>query len=111
MKIIKYMVMAVMLLFTASAVSQDLQPLISECEACHGPGGISSDGDIPSLAGKKAEDLSAALEEFYYYERHCYTTSYRHGDLPKTPMNMCNVANTLSDEDKQAIAEYFSGQK
>jgi len=111
MKIIKYMVIVATLLFAASAVSQEMQVLIEECEACHGLGGISSDDDIPSLAGKKAEDMTAAMEEFYYYERHCSTTSYRHGDLPKTPMNMCNVANTLGSEDKQVIAEYFANQK
>jgi len=69
---------------------------------------VSTDADVPSLAGRKPEELEAALDEFYYYERHCTTTTYRHGDRPRTPLNMCNVANTLSTEDKKAIAEYFA---
>lgn len=102
------MALALGLLFAAPALAQDLQELIAECESCHGPGGVSTEADVPSLAGKSATYLREVLEQFYYYERHCPTTTYRHGDRPKTPLNMCNVANTLSEEDKQALAEYFS---
>ena len=55
--------------------------------------------------------LREMLDQFYYYERHCTTTTYRSGDRPKTPMNMCNVANALSEEDKQALAVHFSNQQ
>ena len=88
----------------------DVNALLKECESCHGPGGHSTEEDIPSLAGKDADELFEYLQEFYYYERHCTTTTYRHGDKPKTPMNMCNVANTLSAEEKQALTDYFAGQ-
>ena len=96
------------LLLAGSVAAQGLQDQIAECESCHGPGGISSEADVPSLAGKSVAYLREVLDQFYYFERHCPTTTYRHGDRPKTPLNMCNVANTLSEEDKQALAEYFS---
>lgn len=89
-------------------MSARLQELISECEACHGPDGVSSEDDVPSLAGQSRNYLRELLDQFYYYERHCPTTTYRHGDRPRTPLNMCNVANTLSEEDKNALAKYFS---
>jgi len=85
-----------------------LQALVGECEACHGPGGVSDQDDVPSLAGQSETYLRELLDQFYYYERHCPTTTYRHSDRPKTPLNMCNVANTLSEDDKQALARYFS---
>jgi cytochrome c553 len=97
------------LLFSGTAWGQDLAAAIDECEACHGKGGVSAQEDIPSLAGRPADELFEALEAFYYYERHCTTTTYREGDRPKTPMNMCNVANTLSVEEKKAIAAHFAG--
>lgn len=97
-------------LLAGSASAQDVQELVSECEACHGPGGVSSEPDVPSLAGKSRAYLREVLEQFYYYERHCPTTTYRSGDRPKTPLNMCNVANTLSEDDKEALAVYFSNQ-
>lgn len=89
-------------------LSPELQALVAECEACHGPGGASTEADVPSLAGQSETYLRELLDQFYYYERHCPTTTYRHGDRPKTPLNMCNVANTLSEEDKEALAQHFS---
>jgi sulfide dehydrogenase cytochrome subunit len=98
------------LALASSALAQDAPELVSECEACHGPGGVSSEEDVPSLAGKSVNYLREVLDQFYYYERHCKTTTYRHGDRAKTPMSMCNVANSLSEEEKQALAEYFASQ-
>ena len=95
---------------TGTLGAQDVQDLVAECESCHGPGGVSSEEDVPSLAGRSVTYLREMLDQFYYYERHCTTTTYRSGDRPKTPMNMCNVANALSEEDKQALAVYFSNR-
>ncbi|MBT8047289.1 MAG: c-type cytochrome [Xanthomonadales bacterium] len=110
MRISGYILAALLIGLTANAAARELQGVISECEACHGPGGVSSDEDVPSLAGMGSQELLDSLEQFYFYERHCSTTTYRHGDRPKTPMNMCNVANTLSAEEKSTIAGYFADQ-
>ncbi|MGD8356874.1 MAG: hypothetical protein PVG42_02350 [Lysobacterales bacterium] len=106
---LRRMTFAAALLIAAGPVAgADVKNLITECESCHGPQGVSDQPDIPSLAGKQTGAIEEALDAFYYYERHCTTTTYRHGDRPKTPLSMCNVANTLSAEDKKAIADYFS---
>jgi cytochrome c553 len=112
MKILSYPIIALLTLSASSVAGQDqdIGLLVDECEACHGVGGVSTEDDIPSLAGRNAEELVAALDAFYYYERHCPTTTYRRGDRPKTPLNMCSVANTLSKQDRQAIAEHFASQ-
>ena len=94
----------------AADIAVDLDALVAECESCHGPKGVSDQDDIPTLAGQDAEKLLASLEQFYYYERHCPTTTYRHGDKPKTPLNMCNIAGSLGDEEKQALVDYFARQ-
>jgi len=94
----------------AIALADDLPALVAECESCHGPGGVSADPDVPSLAGKSETYIREVLDQFYYYERHCSTTTYRYGDKPKTPMSMCNVANSLSEADKEAVAKYFANQ-
>jgi cytochrome c553 len=106
-------VAALLLIFGGPLLAQgenprDVNLMIEECEACHGPGGVSAEDDVPSLAGMSQADLTAAIEEFYFYERHCTTTTYRTDDRPKTPMNMCNVANTLSTEERDEIAAYFA---
>lgn len=110
MRFFKCLITAVLLLIPGLAVgAPDTAALIAECEACHGPGGVSAEDDVPGIAGMDKSELIAAIEEFYFYERHCSTTTYRSGDRPKTPINMCNVANTLSESDREAIAAYFAG--
>ncbi len=110
MQILRYALIALLLTVATNAAAQDLQTQIQECEACHGPGGVSTEDDIPSLAGMDAAELTNSLEEFYFYERHCTTTTYRYGDRPKTPLNMCNIANVLSEKDRVALGEYFARQ-
>jgi len=102
--------LSLVMLIAQPAVAEGVEELVAECEACHGPGGVSTEEDVPSLAGKSPAYLREVLEQFHYFERHCPTTTYRSGDRPKTPMNMCNVANSLSEEDKEALATYFSNQ-
>ena len=106
-----YILLVLLLTIFSSASAQDTPALIDECEACHGTGGVSTQDDVPALAGRSSEELIAAIEAFSTYQRHCSTTTYRSGDRPKTPTNMCSVANTLSGRDRQAIAEYFANQK
>lgn len=110
MRLPRYLSMALACILATTAMAQDLQIRIAECEACHGVGGASTDADVPSLSGMKVVEIEAAMEQFEFYERHCSTTTYRHGDRPKTPINMCNVANALSNEELAAIAEYFAEQ-
>ena len=69
----------------AGAAGGDLEEFIAECESCHGPGGVSTQEDVPSLAGKSPAFLREVLSQFRSYERHCPTTTYRTGDRPKTP--------------------------
>lgn len=110
MKLSKILLIGLLLQCPAAAASEDIQSQINECEACHGPGGVSVEDDVPSLAGLDADTLLKAMEEFDYHERHCTTTTYRSGDRPKTPLNMCNVANTLSDKERRQLAEYFEAR-
>ena len=104
----RFSLILVLSLCAATAWAQDVAELVSECESCHGPGGVPAESDVPPLAGMPAENLVQALEEFTLDERHCTTTTYRSGDRPKTPVNMCHIAGKLSDEDRESVARYFA---
>lgn len=95
------------LIMATPAAADDLQAIVDECEACHGPGGLSDHDDIPSIGGRPAADIEESINQFYFYERHCPTTTYRYGDKPKSPMNMCDVAGRLSKPEVKAIGQYF----
>lgn len=66
------------------------------CVGCHGPKGISRVASYPSLAGKPGMYLTEQLEAF------------REGTRVN-PM-MSSIAKSLSDDDVQALAYYFSEQ-
>lgn len=90
--------------------SEELQFLVTECEACHGKGGKSTNQSIPSLAGKSAESILQSVEQFYFYERHC-PNAKTDGDGPKSgARNMCDVADRLTKQEVLAIGEYFESQ-
>ncbi len=67
------------------------------CSACHGLNGISNSPIWPNLAKQKKLYLVKQLRDFRSGERR---------DLVMNPM-----ANTLSDQDMELLAEYFSEMK
>lgn len=95
----------------AQELSDDeLKTLVSECESCHGKGGVSTNSTIPSLAGKSAESILESIEQFYFYERHC-PNAKNNGKGPKTgARNMCDVADHLTKQEAQAVARWFQAQ-
>jgi len=67
------------------------------CALCHGSNGISTKDVYPNLAGQKEGYLAKALTDFRSGAR-------------KDPL-MSNIAKSLSDEDINNIAAYFSSLK
>jgi cytochrome c553 len=67
------------------------------CAACHGPHGQSTNPAWPSLAGQTARYLDLQLRDF---------KAGRRSDPLMSP-----IAKTLSAQDMQALAEYFSRQR
>lgn len=69
--------------------------LAATCAGCHGTNGHAR-GDMKPLAGVPAAKIAAALADF------------RTGVLPSTVMGQ--IAKGYTDEQVQAIAEYFAAQ-
>jgi len=62
------------------------------CSGCHQPPG--ADGAVPSLAGRPAEEIVAAL------------TQFRRGERTATVMD--RIAKGFTDDEIRAIAEWFA---
>ena len=67
------------------------------CATCHGTEGISMDSRYPHLAGQQSAYLKSRLQ------------SFRAGEQPYNQMNA--QASALSDEDIEALAEYYGSKK
>lgn len=91
---------------------QQILPLVHVCENCHGPNGAApAHAGVPVIAGKSAEDILAALEQFYFYERHCPDVEYRNNDGDKVIQNMCEIVNGLNRQEALALGRHFEAQK
>ncbi len=82
----------------AQSTNQSADPrlLALSCAGCHGPGGH-SDGAIPSIDGRDAASLAAALRGF------------RDGQRPSTVMG--RVAKAYSDSEIDALAREIASGK
>jgi len=67
------------------------------CAACHGPVGISLNGQWPNLAGQKGEYLSLQLKDFK--------------DGSRKNALMSPQAATLSEDDIANLAAYYTSLK
>lgn len=95
-------------LFVASVASAvDLDTLTTDCNDCHGKDGISTDDDIPIIAGQSYLVLEDALIAFADDSQPCMESEYRHGDTGRTAVTMCEIAGKLSDEDIEALSEHY----
>jgi len=86
---------------------EDVKPLVAVCESCHGPGGHSERDDVPVLAGKPAKEILDALEQFYYYERHCPRVEYQNKKGETVAQSMCDITNALTKPEADALGSYF----
>ena len=98
-----------LLILATTASSQDLDSMIGNCNGCHGDDGVSQWDDMPTIAGIDAFTHSDALYIYRDGERACAESDYRVGDTSRAPTTMCEVAGTMSDDDIEAIAEYYAG--
>jgi sulfide dehydrogenase cytochrome subunit len=86
----------------------DIDELVAQCEDCHGPAGVSTHGDVPTIAGQNAMFLEKTLRSFQVWGRPCIKSSYRHGDTERPRTDMCRVAEGLTSEDIKALSAHFS---
>jgi len=67
------------------------------CVGCHGANGISISPEVPNLAGQKKVYLINTIKDF-------------RSEIRKNPI-MNAMVKTLSDEDIESLASYFSSLK
>lgn len=96
------------LLFVAAGVRADTAAHIENCDACHGPGGVSTESDVPTIAGFSQLVLEEYMFQYAEKARPCRESEYRYGDTGKAATTMCTVAEQLSEDDISDIAEHYA---
>jgi len=102
--------LAVALVFQSTVLATDLAILSEGCDGCHGPNGVSADGDIPTIAGQSAAYIAGSLESFQQWGRPCKKSAYRHGDTSRPATSMCEISSALNGEDILALGNHYAQQ-
>lgn len=98
------------LALSGQAAGADIDELLAQCADCHGSGGVSSDDDVPTIAGQNAAFFEKTLRSFQVWGRPCIKSRYRHGDTSRPKTDMCQIAEGLTSEDIKALSAHYSAQ-
>jgi sulfide dehydrogenase cytochrome subunit len=93
-----------LLLCSNSVFAADIVELVTMCEDCHGKDGNSTQADVPIIAGFSHEGFLNTMDVFRANER--IAMRFHKPGEPETVMN--EIAQRLSDEDVEVLADYFS---
>ena len=108
MKSFGIIALAIAFALSGTAADADVSELLTQCQDCHGPGGISSYDDVPTIAGQNASFIEKTLRSYQVWGRPCIKSEYRHGDTSRPRTDMCQVAEGLTSEDIKAVSEHFA---
>jgi sulfide dehydrogenase cytochrome subunit len=104
MKIKTLTLIGSLLLCSNNVFATDIVTMVTMCEGCHGKDGNSTQPDVPVIAGFSLEGFLNTMDVFRENER--IAMRFHKPGEPETVMN--EIAQGLSDEDVEALADYFS---
>lgn len=96
------------LLLLAPCSFAQVADIARECDQCHGSDGVSTESDVPTIAGMSAFVIEDYLLTYQDRARPCHETQYRSGDPDRPATSMCEIAERLSAEQVPAIAQHYS---
>lgn len=88
--------------------AKTLDELVAYCEDCHGKGGISTESDVPTIAGFSDVAITDILTAYADDSRSAITSKYRFGDTSRPETDMTIIAKELTAEQIEQLAGYYS---
>jgi len=96
--------------FLIPLASADALDDVEQCNSCHGEDGVSTESDIPSIAGASAFVIEEYMFQYLEKTRPCRESKYRSGDTERPATDMCAIATELGEDEFSEVAEYYSGK-
>ncbi len=98
------------LLASPAAMAADAPDVVEQkCADCHGKDGISSDENLPSIAGASGFFLENQMAIFREEARPCEADAFE-GEEDASAANHCKLAAGLADDAIAAVAKHYSAQ-
>ncbi len=106
-----YGVLVYSAILLCTSAGAEVTAIADECDRCHGADGVSTESDVPSIAGISPFIIEEYMLEYRDEVRICRESKYRSGDLERSATDMCVVAQDLSEDDIAGIAEFYSSKE
>lgn len=97
--------------YSNQASAADIAKMVEPCFACHGKGGVSSDAEVPSIAGYSEDYFVYSLELYQKKERPCIEAEYHAGSMKGQRTSMCEIVRGMSEKEIEQMSEYFADQE
>ncbi len=107
----RFSVLACTALLLCPLAGAEVGEISDQCDECHGAGGVSTESDVPSIAGISPFIIEEYMLEYRDEARICRESKYRSGDLERPATDMCIVAKDLSEDDLVEIAEFYGSKE
>ena len=98
------------LLAALGASAADLGKLTEQCAYCHGKDGASAESTVPTIGGVSAFFLADTMAIYKDEARPCVEAEYLDGPDKGSKTDMCKIAAELSDDDVEALADFYAGK-
>jgi sulfide dehydrogenase cytochrome subunit len=85
----------------------DVAKTAQQCDTCHGKKGVSTDANVPTIAGFSAVSIVDSLSQYQSGERHAEVYTLKGGKKS----DMKTETNGMSQKDFEAIAAHYAKQK
>jgi len=101
----------ILILLTTFSQAASIDDTITMCNDCHGKNGVSSNSDIPTIAGFSETTMTDMLTAYIEKTRIARNSKFRHGDTARAETNMTIIAKKLNASDIEALSTYYAEQK
>jgi len=81
------------------------------CMECHGEAGVSTESDVPTIAGMSAQYIIDSMVAYADGDRPATESKYRSGDSGRAPTDMAKIAKELDESAIEEVSDYYAGQK
>lgn len=97
--------------FLIPIAAAEMADTIEQCNSCHGENGVSTESDIPTIAGASPFVMEEYMFQYREDERPCHESKYRTGDTERPATDMCAIAKEMSEDQILEMAEYYGSQE
>jgi sulfide dehydrogenase cytochrome subunit len=98
-------------LLAGEAAGADGAAIAEGCANCHGRNGVSTEPQVPIIAGYSTKYIVDSLKNFKSKARFCAEVKIPAGPKKGTRSDMCRITAELPEGDWETIAKYFAAQK